>query len=278
MKQAAIVPFRREDVSFGKRLTDLEGWHRTREDWERLLQLEPEGAFKAGIDHEEVGTAAAVTFERVAWIHSVIVLEEFRHRGIASALMGACVEFARARGIPTVKLDSNEGVEPFYERIGFRREFPSWRFLRKGIVAGHAAEAMMPSDIEGVLAYDRERIGLDRSKALRAIFREFPGRAFLVRERGAIRGFVVARTGERLDPVGPCVADDASTAKDLLHAALATDPQRLYRACVPGKNGVAMQLCEGLRFETESHSTRMFLGESFEESPAAFVMMSAEKG
>lgn len=268
------------DVPFGMMLTDMEEWHRSAPDWVRLIRLQPDGMFLAVADGIPAGTAGILSYGQVAWVHSVIVLPDFRGRGIGGTLMQACLEFARARVVPTTKLDSVDGVEPFYRRLGFREEYASWRMLGPAAPGKPKAARMTPKDHAAVFAFDREMTGLDRAAALRAILADHPDRAFVSRRRGKIRGFVIARRGEGRDPVGPWVADpeDPGLAADLLASALTTAEDRTFRLCVGGYHETAVEIAEDLGFERAGHSTRMFLGSPLPESRAAYGMISAEKG
>ena len=275
-----IRPFTLADVPFGMLLTDAEEWYRVPADWTRLVRLEPEGAFKAVVDGIPAGTAAILAFDRLGWIHSMIVQREFRGQGIGEALLRACLDFADRRGVPCVKLDSVGGVERFYARQGFVEEYPSWRLLADGRPGTPKAARMRPEDHADVLAFDRASTGLDRGRALRALLADDPDRAFVVRERGRVRGYLLLRRGERRDPVGPCVADpdDPGVAADLLASALAISEGRRLRMCVGGYHNVALRIAEDLGFERADHSTRMSRGTPFEESRACYAMISAEKG
>ncbi len=275
-----IRPFTLADIPFGKMLTDGEEWHRAASDWVRLVRLEPEGCFLAVDDGIPAGTTAAVTFGTVAWIHSVIVLKELRHRGIGEALMRACLEFLHARGVRTTKLDSVPGTEPFYARCGFKEEYPSWRMLADPIPGKPKAIRLRPKDYSAVFAFDREQTNLDRRAALEAILKDHPDRAFVAKAKGRVRGYVIARHGEFRDPLGPWVADpdDPGVAADLLYAALTTGAGQKFRMCVGGYQEEAVKIAEGLGFEKVGHSTRMLRGDPFEESRACYGMISAEKG
>ncbi len=273
-----IRPFTLADVPFGYRLTEAEGWHRTPEDWARLVRLEPRGAFKAVLDGRDVGTTAAVCFGTFAWIHSVIVARELRGRGIGDALMRACLESLDGQGVRTVKLDSEGGVEAFYERFGFRREYPSWRFLRDGAPFAVRASPLRPMDWRDVFLFDRRTTGLDRARALRALLREFPHESHLVRDQGAVQGYAVVRRGSPRLQLGPCVAIQANVAADLIRASLDASPAGRFRVCVGDGNREAARLFAELGFTHGDPSTRMVRGEPFEESPASFAMISAEKG
>lgn len=275
-----IRPFTLGDVPFGMALTDAEGWGRLPEDWTRLVRLEPGGAFKAVLDGRDVGTTAAVAFGPCAFLHSVIVRKECRGRGIADALMRACLGYLRSRGVRTIKLDSVRGVEPFYARFGFRAEFPSHRFLGEGRRSRVRVAPLRPADWRDVLLFDRKSVGLDRGRALEAILRDYPYESFLVRRGGQVRGYAIVRRGRPTIPIGPCVVGDGDTAlaRDLLEAALSTTNAGRFRVCVGGCNGAAVKLFDELGFARGEPSTRMALGEPFEESRDAFAMLSAEKG
>ncbi len=273
-----VRPFTVGDVPFGFRLTEAEGWHRTPDDWARLVRLEPRGAFKAVLDGTDVGTTAAVRYGAFAWIHSVIVRRGFRGRGIGDALMRVCLEYLDGQGATTIKLDSEAGVEPFYERFGFRREYPSWRLLRDGQPFPVKASPLRPMDWRDVFLFDRRMTGLDRQGALRALLRDHPYESHLVRDRGSVRGYVIVRRGSPRRQLGPCVAADATVAADLLKAALDASPSGRFRVCVGDGNREAVALFGELDFIHGDPSTRMVRGEPYKESPAAFAMISAEKG
>jgi GNAT superfamily N-acetyltransferase len=275
-----IRPFNLADVPFGMLLTDGEEWHRTAPDWVRLVRLEPDGVFKAVADGIPAGTAGSLTMGRFAWIHSVIVLKELRHRGIGEALMRACLGFVDRRGIPCTKLDGVPGTEPFYARFGFIEEFPSWRLLSDGAAGTPKAARLEARDHPAVFAFDRAMTGLDRSRVLEALLAEYPDRAFLVRRRGRVRGYLLVRRGEWRDPIGPWVADpaDPGVAADLLQSALASTRGKTFRMCVGGYHGDALKIAEEMGFTRPDHSTRMYRGQPFEESRACYGMISAEKG
>lgn len=275
-----IRPFTLADVPFGIMLTDAEEWDRVPADWVRLLRLEPEGAFLAVADGIPAGTAAALTFGRMAWIHSVIVLRDLRRQGIGEALMRACLDFVDRRGIRTTKLDSVAGTEAFYRRLGFLEEYPSWRLLADGKAGRPRAARLRPKEYAAVFAFDREMTGLDRSAALKAILADYPDRAFVVRSKGRVRGYIVVRRGSRRDPVGPWVADpdDPEVATRLLESVLTTGEDRKFRMCVGGYHEAAVKIAEELGFTRPDHSIRMYRGEPFMESLACYAMISAEKG
>jgi ribosomal protein S18 acetylase RimI-like enzyme len=281
MDQLRIAMFTSDDIPFGKKLTDLEGWHRTVADWNRLLRIEPLGIIKAQMDSRDVGIAGLLSYEGVSWIHSVIVLPEFRGKGIGKVMMETCIANARETSCPCIKLDSVHGFEGFYESLGFAKEFESRRYLKDGASFPTVAQEIRPSDMDSIAVFDRASVGIDRSRVLRAVFEDNPGLAFCTKEANGVSGYILGREGEERVQIGPCVAKegDYSIARRLITTLMGSvGPERRFRMCVPGTNGNAIRLVRDLGFASGVASTRMYLGERFQESAAVFSMISPEKG
>jgi ribosomal protein S18 acetylase RimI-like enzyme len=62
--------------------------------------------------------------EAAGFVHDVLVTENGRRLGVASALMRHAIDWLRARGAPRVMLwtaSPNEAAQGLFERLGFRR-------------------------------------------------------------------------------------------------------------------------------------------------------------
>ena len=261
-------------------LTDAEEWHRTVADWRRLLALEPKGVFKAVVDGRDAGVAAVITYDNIAWIHSVIVLRDLHRMGIGTALVNSCLEFVKNRNVTTVKLDSVSGCESFYERLGFIREFESMRFFGKGSAFKSLAQKADESDLDEICAFDRATTGLDRQRVLHAIHRDAPELSYLLRKQGKLRGYLLGRRGDDRIQIGPCVVSPnrSSYAKELFSGMMKNNQGISFRACVPGTNIRAKTLIEKLGLKRVDSATRMYRGLVFKEAESVYATVSAEKG
>ena len=275
-----ILQLADSDMPFGKQLTDLEGWHRTTQDWHRLLRIDPKGMVKARLDGDDVGMAGLLVYDKVAWIHSVIVRKEHRGEGIGRALVEACIDIAERRRAETLKLDSVHGQEDFYEKLGFKPEFQSWRYFRDGEAFRCSAQHMSHSDLREVMGFDKRMVGYDRGLVIEEFHRDAPDLAFVMRDASGIRGYVLARRGEVRVQIGPCVVEPGNEMHGsvLVTSLIGTLPQEKFRICVPSSNEKAMDLVRDLGFESTMFATRMFRGKRFVESEAALAMASPEKG
>lgn len=100
---------------------------------EAILE-ESKDIFLADLDGKIVGFACVWECEtkaeenylvpgKFAYLSDLVLLPESRGRGIGGALLDACKNWARQRGISRMKLDSlckNEVANHLYEREGFR--------------------------------------------------------------------------------------------------------------------------------------------------------------
>ena len=99
-------------------------------DW--LLRRDPEGVFLAKLGDKTVGFVAGDanwiskrTGRRVGAVHEIVVLPEFRGRGIGKALMGKVIDYFREKGLDRVELwvgDENSRAMEFYRKLGFKEE------------------------------------------------------------------------------------------------------------------------------------------------------------
>lgn len=279
-QEVEIARFTEGDIPFGMMLTDQEGWHRSLADWKRLLRISPYGMLKARIGAKDVGIAGLLWYDKVAWIHSVIVLREMRGQGIGRAILKACVQRARELAVPCVKLDSVRGFESFYKSFGFVEEFESRRFLRDGARFPVAAEHVKPDMLDRILYFDQDMTSLNRSRAIKAVYEDAPDLAFCIRSETRVLGYVLARRGEEWIQIGPCVVDrqDMPSANQLITSVIGSEPGARFRMCVAGSNKAAVELAGSLGFESATSSTRMFSGMKFEEPNACLAMLSPEKG
>jgi GNAT superfamily N-acetyltransferase len=269
-----------EDLPFAKGLTDGEEWNRGETDWRRLLALEPDGFFKANLDGVEAGIVGSMRYDRVSWINSLIVGKGFRGMHVAEALMRHCLDYSERSGATTIKLDSVTGVEPFYERLGFRAEFRSLRYFGKVREPRNVKNNVSTPDLDEVLALDREEIGIDRGKVLRALFSEPSARHFASRDGAGITGYLLTRQAQGRVDLGPCVVRDGDlgTAEELIRAATAAIDSPTFKLCVLGKNEGAARMIGDLGFEPVGGTTRMSKGVPFDEPLSIVTMMSPEKG
>src|SRR5438105_11990396 len=123
------------DVPLGMRLKEQAGWNQTEADWQRCLDLQPDGCFVAEWNDTPVGTTTTCVFGNVAWIAMVLVDANHRGKGIGKALMNHALEYLDSAGVASIRLDATPLGQPLYEKLGFRVQFPLARF--EGVLPPH---------------------------------------------------------------------------------------------------------------------------------------------
>ncbi len=252
------------------RLSQSAGWNQNEADWRLMLGF----GQGWGIALED-GTLAASTLvlpygERFAWIAMVLALPEHRGKGYATRLLRTALAELRKQGL-TPFLDATPAGRAVYLQEGFR---DCWGFAR--LALSHRrdwlpgdARPVAPADWPRILELDRRAFGADRSVVLRDLARRLP-QAALVAERG----FLLGRDGREARQLGPLVAEDEATARELLGAALARAEPPVYLDLADRARGLRVWL-EERGFVSQRPFTRMAHGAAQAPGDASRVVLVA---
>jgi GNAT superfamily N-acetyltransferase len=214
------------DVESAMRLKDEEGWNQSAEDWQRFLSESPRGCFAAEKDGQVVGTATTIVYgDSVAWISMVLVDRRYRGGGIGKGLLGAAITHIEGLGVPTIKLDATPEGRPLYAKLGFIDEYEIERWtLRRPTPAADVRPAHRPAAAQGdvhaalddIVRLDRLSFGADRRPLVGAVAAAAPELVIQARRGGELEGFALGRHGSHADQLGPLVARDAATVRQIL--------------------------------------------------------------
>jgi len=245
---------RSEDLGAAMRLKQAAGWNQTGQDWVNVMALEPEGCWVWEQDAQVVGTTTAVCYgKELAWIGMVLVLPEWRGKGIGRGLMDHALAWLEQRGIRQVKLDATDMGRPLYEKLGFYVEQPIERWGADGGAGGGVT--VEEASREPLAAMDRECFGVDRTTLFESLLAAFPG-------QGGWRpgkGFCLGRPGSQAYYIGPCQAVDAGVAGELIRATMQQAQAAAYFWDLFPAAGPAVDLARELGFERKRTLWRMAL-------------------
>lgn len=235
------------DLADGLRLCRAANWNQLEDDWRVFLDCG--GAFVAVESGAVVGSVAYLPFGGdFAWLSMMLVNPAARRSGIGTRLMEACLD-AIGPDI-AVRLDATPLGEPLYRRFGFVDEYPLAR-ARTAPLPDRAAGArpIRSADLPSILARDRQVFGADRSVLLSRLFRRVPELAWRTD-----RAYCFGRPGYIRPQIGPLVADDLASARELLGSVLAAqDGATMFTIDIPQSSG-------GLGFAPERPFVRMRRG------------------
>jgi GNAT superfamily N-acetyltransferase len=261
----AIRQFINGDIGAGLELCRIAGWNQLEADWECLLATAPDGLFSAVEDGRVWGTASAVFHPpSLGWIGMILVHPDKRGRGIAAALMDACIAHLRDKGAGAIKLDATELGHPGYLKLGFRDEQPIHRMVLECEPASDAPRNRMqpPAWFHD---FDRSAFGADRSAALSHLIQCGEAEFFEGPRGDCAAAFL--RHGFHATFLGPMVASGRNEAKTAIQRLLSRNHSKRIVADVFPEHPESRRLFEELGFQTDRRLMRMALGES---SPAGF--------
>jgi RimJ/RimL family protein N-acetyltransferase len=248
-----VRPLSPADISQACELSAAAGWNQTKDDWARVLALQPD--LCVGIDWEErlAATGVAVCYgaapHPLAWIGMVLTRPEFRGRGFARAIMEMLTGVLDLRRVECIRLDATDQGRPLYLKLGYVDETPIERWFLPAAEA-RGGGAVLPYRPE--LALDQLAFGADRSAVLQDLAR---GAAVSIAE-----GYAMARPGRVAAYFGPCVARNAAAARALLEWFLAGHAGQPVYWDILADNRAAVALAREYGFEPRRRLMRMRRG------------------
>jgi len=246
----------REDIPGGLRLSRAAGWNQLEEDW-RLAIDAPSESWVAERDGVIIGTSALVRYGSLAWVAMMLVDPAERRTGLGTRLLAEAL--AASGGDACVGLDATPAGEPLYRRAGFldghtlvraKITVDATRFEGTG-----QARPMQTADLEAACRMDCESIGADRRRLLESLLERAPECAWIVPGRG----FCLGRPGFRYHQLGPVVAEDRDTARELVASCLARLGGRTFAIDVPQADDALLAWLRDVGFIEERPFLRMFL-------------------
>jgi ribosomal protein S18 acetylase RimI-like enzyme len=113
-----------------------EEWITAEWELEFLLKSYPEGCFAFLDAGQPTGFITAIKYANSAWIGNLLVLPDFRRRGLGRALMEQVLSRLETSGIETVWLTASADGAHLYRTLGFTRidRVQRWRGVGVGTV------------------------------------------------------------------------------------------------------------------------------------------------
>lgn len=257
-----------EDIDEVKKLCNMVHWPLTMQDIKRLYELEPDGWFCAEVDNQYVGQAMGIAIGSLGCIGMIIVHENYRRRGIGTALTTEALSYLRNKGIQTIELDATPDGYNTYKKLGFIDEFTVYHYV-KGVASNNPpltknseVKPAVAANIEAIIEFDKFSFGGNRAKVLKALFND--SKTFVVKHGSEIQGYTMYRDMATRHWLGPLIANDVLSAEKLLQQVLRELPGKEIRLGVPSINHNAITLFERHDFKAEFEIVRMCYGPSLE--------------
>jgi GNAT superfamily N-acetyltransferase len=211
-----IVELGTGDARAGLELSTETGWNQNEADWRFFLS---KGIAYGMRDAARlVATAALLPYSAGnAWISMVLVIPDFRRRGIATKLVDACLALAKQRGL-TTWLDATPAGATVYGPLGFGPTLQLRRLRLEKPSGTKAARPLSACDLETLIGCDAGAMGFNR----RSLLSEFGARAGsrIVSSADAV---ALIRDGRTARHIGPLLAGNADQALGLVDAIIRSE-------------------------------------------------------
>lgn len=259
------------------------GWNQTKQDWERLLKLDPEGCIGGFLDGELIGTVTLVSLNnRVGWIGMMLVSRSCRGNGYGRRLFQEVLHEADRRCLKVTGLDATHLGLPLYRSEGFHAITPMTRW--GGILLPNQVSTPNIVLVEGELMesaidLDHRYSGVDRRFLIRTLLQETGTTGVGLLREGKLRGFALSRPGQLFRHIGPVVSDSPEQARILISELGRHHPKVPVLIDVPVRPDLDRQLHE-LGLTVQRQLTRMTRPDPVPllDSPKLPVIVSFEWG
>ena len=213
--------------------------------------------------------------DQLAWIGMVLVDANFRGMKIATRLMHRALEYLN--GTKTVKLDATPAGCEVYGQLGFQEEWGLSRMTTTEVISAgkDPIGASLLQSIDVVSALDIEAFGVNRRPILTSLLERTPSLAWSCVEDGEVSAFCFGRPGTYYSQIGPVVARDEKSARQVIVAALHQLRGQPAVIDVPDCHDHILGLLAQHGFSKERPFTRMFKGTNSVAGHPELVFASA---
>lgn len=271
----------RADFEFAVRITGLVGWGLVEQDFEFMMELEPEGCFVLLDGSDRVGIATTVSFSKLGWFGNLIVDESKRNGGGGTLLVKHALKYLTEKNVETVGLYAYIEKIPFYRRLGFECDSEFIVLKGKGFSSpvGANVRKAEKQELAEVIAFDQSCFGASRRKMLEPILMDRDNLCFVSTEGGQISGFAAAKVYRGLAELGPLAfkRGQAKTTVDLLRATLSALEGLEASVFVPKREKRIVSMLLKFGFHESFRVERMFNGPSVTED-CVYMAESLERG
>ncbi len=269
------------DFPFATKLANTMNWNMTPEDFEYMLNLEPQGCFVLFNGSERLGVATCISFGKVGWFGNLIIKEKCRNRRAGSLLVKHAVDYLQSRGVKTIGLYAYPNLLNFYGRQGFKAD-EDFSVLSVETLQSIPAETLphpTATTVQSIIKFDNAWFGGDRKKLLRSIIYEEGNLCYYVAEGEKVVGYVASTVYEKMAWIGPLVCPEGKVdvACLLLKSVLTKLHGKTVYLALPKKERLLMDMLFNVGFKEDFSVVRMFLGPTTARN-CIYLAESLERG
>ena len=270
-----------DDFPFAVQLANTMNWNMTKDDFEFMVKLEPQGCFVLLHGQERLGIATSVSFGKAGWFGNLIVKEDVRGKGAGNLLIIHALDYLKNKGVETIGLYAYPHLVKFYRSFGFERDIDF--LVLKGKVTSLPTQEMLREanrqDVPAIIDFDRQCFGANRKKLLEHIFLDKNNLCYISTENSEVTGYVATKVYDKTVEVGPliCHADREEEALLLLKTMLSRLNGLEVFMYIPKKETSLLNTLHKAGLKEDFRVVRMFSGSAVAKN-CIYAAESLERG
>jgi GNAT superfamily N-acetyltransferase len=269
------------DFPFATKLANTMNWNMAPEDFEYMLNLEPQGCFVLLDGSKQIGIATCISFGKVGWFGNLIIKEKCRSKGAGSLLLKRAVDYLQSRGVKTIGLYAYPNLLNFYGRQGFKvdEDFSVLSVETLPPIQAETLTTPTATTVQSIIKFDSAWFGGDRKKLLKSIIYEEGNLCYYISEGEKVIGYVACTVYEKMAWVGPLVCQEGKVdvASLLLKSVLAKIGGKNVYLALPKKERTLRNMLFNFGFKEDFSVVRMFLGSNTAKN-CIYLAESLERG
>jgi ribosomal protein S18 acetylase RimI-like enzyme len=270
-----------DDFPFAVHLANKMNWNMTKEDFEFMLKLEPQGCLVLLHNQERLGIVTSVSFGKLGWFGNMIIKEEFRGNGAGSVLVDHAMDYLKNKGVETIGIYAYPHLVKFYRRFGFECDIDF--LVLKGKATISSTHEMLreanKKDVPAITNFDSQCFGANRKKLLELIILNKYNLCYISTENSEIAGYVATKVYNKTVEVGPlvCRADREEEAEMLLKTMLSRLNGLEVFMYIPKKEASLLNILHKAGLKEDFRVVRMFSGPAVVKN-CIYAAESLERG
>lgn len=253
-----------EDALPALNLSMQEGWNQTEKDWAFLIGNSLNVCLLAEYENKVIGTTVAITYsDDVAWIAMVLVDKLYRGHGLSKTLLNTV--FDSLAEYKSIKLDATPKGLLVYKKLDFKEEYSIVRMVNsfyqhQPLISdpNRMISEFKSADLEEMIDLDSTIFGSNRAQLVEYLVKEYPEKAWSIKQENLITGFTLGREGSRYHHIGPVIAMDGKDAQCLLMKALEELNHKAVVLDVPEDKLDILKWLNSIGFVEQRRFTRMY--------------------
>ncbi|MGD0589576.1 MAG: GNAT family N-acetyltransferase [Bacteroidota bacterium] len=214
----------------------------------------------AEVDKKIIGCGIAIVHGTISWLGTIIVLPEYRKRGIGKEITSHLIQYCKDRGCTTQLLTASAMGESVYRKLGFHTSAEYVFYKRESIVPIQRisnVREVRQEDVKYIKELDREITGEERFTFLERFLST--GWVYVPEKSTRISGIYLPNFGS-----GLIMTKDSKSGFELMKLRF---NRGKTTAVVPSMNTIARKYLLSEGFQEYRTAPRMVLGQDVNWNP-----------